>query len=489
MVDLTFEGIERADALDASAAEQVAECVRVLTSCIAKNNRLDAYRSGNVNMHECMENTSPDVTVEPSCPWGEVAVSSIVERSRFDGFTFRDQDGTAALRMAELTAGRPFGSGYARALRSGVTYGPAFLSVVRTPRGPRVRWHTAKTATGIWDMGEERLECGFAITKTRRVDDFAAPVPVECDLYTEGGLWELTRDSGLGGWKASFMPDPMGEPRMLAMPFMPDDENPFGHTRLSRSVRHMIREYIANAYNLHVASMLYAIGQKAIMGLSRQQFADIKDEKDGLALERVLLGVADKDGNSPHLEQWQQQSMEPLISVKRSLAQDFAAATSVPVSELISQDSNPTSAEALVAAKDKLISLVESVNDANREVLRKAALMIQAIDSECGLDDLTADQLGVSAHFRDPSTPSAAAMADSTLKMAQTIDGYSETDVCLERLGFDEGERYRIQAAQRKRQARLGASAILERNRQVSADADESGGAGALPGAAGRDGI
>lgn len=196
--------------------------------------------------------------------------------------------------------------------------------------------------------------------------------------------------------------------------------------------------------------------------------------------------MADKDGNSPHLEQWQQQSMEPLISVKRSLAQDFAAATSVPVSELISQDSNPTSAEALAAAKDKLISLVESVNDANREVLRKAALMVQAIDSECGLDGLTPDQLGVSAHFRDPATPSAAAMADSQLKIAQTIDGYSETDVCLERLGFDEGERFRIQAQQRRRQARLGASAILERNRrEVIAGEGDGGGAGEVRAQAG----
>lgn len=488
MIDVTFGSIESAAGLTVDAAEQLAECVRVLTSCRAKNDLLDVYLSGTIDVRRCLENVANDVRIATACPWGEVAVGSIVERSRFDGFTFRDPNGAAAQRMAEMTRGRPFASRYSSALRSGVAYGPAFLTVVRTEKGPRVRWHTAKTASGVWDMGEDRLECGLAVTKTKRIAVGSLPSIVECELYNASGVWVLTRSLGGSEWTATHQPDPMGEPRMLAMPFRPDDDSPLGHTRLSASVRHIMREYIANAYNIHVASMLYAVGQKAVMGLSRQQYADLKDSKDGLAMERILLGMADKDGNSPHLEQWSQQSMEPLISVKRSLAQDFASATSVPISELISQDSNPTSAEALAAAKDKLISLVESVNDANREVLRRAALMMQAIDSQCGIDGLNDDQMSVAAHFADPAAPSGAAMADMTLKIAQTVDGYAETDVCLERLGFDEGERYRIQAQQRKRQVRMGAQTILDRSRQVSADEDDGGRAGSVPGEPGPDG-
>ena len=484
MTSVDYSGIERASGLDALASERVEELVRTLVMSAAKNRVLDVYRDGTVDIKKCAEKVPQGTVLDAACPWGSVAVQSIVERSHFDGYTFPDQEGEAARRMRELARGNVTPSRYSRALKSGVTYGVAFVTVGRDPRArrPVARWHTAKSATGIWDYGRGQLECGMAVVETARRKGSSEIQPTKVDMYDDRGVWQITRRLDWTGWDAVYLEHPMGEPMMLAMPFLPDDESPLGHTRLSSAVRHIIREYLANALNTHVASAFYAIGQKAIMNLTKQQFDMLKDSKDGLAVESIFLGMMDKNGNSPRLDQWQQQSMEPLLSVRRALAQDFCAATSVPVSELISQDSNPTSAEALVAAKDKLISLVESVNEDNREVLRRVAMMLMAVDGDVGLDGLSEDQMAVSAHMRSPSTPSAAAMADSQLKIAQTIEGYGESDVCLERLGFDEGERYRIQAAQRKRQARMGASAILDRNRmEVGAGEDQSRGGEPLP--------
>lgn len=474
-MELAFEGIDRAEGLTSEAREQIWQCVSQLSQHMAKNNELDVYRDGTVSLGICTERVPENIKIEAACPWGNVAVQSIVERSKFDGFSFPDPESEEAERFKVITRNQSISSMYNRALKSSVTYGCGFVTVGRGKRGPIVRWHTAKTATGIWDMGEDRLECGLAIVKTkRRSAGFGYDVvPVACDFYTPGGVWELTRIDERNDWTAQYLPDPMGEPRMLAMPFMPDDESPLGHSRLSAAVRHIIREYLANALNTHVASTLYAIGQKAIMGLTKSQFESLSSNKEGLALESIILGMLDKDGNAPKLDQWAQQSMEPLISVKRSLAQDFAAATSVPISELISQDSNPTSAEALAAAKDKLISLVESMNEENRAVLRKVALMMQAIDNNVGLDGLSDDQYSVAAHMRNPATPSMAAMADSTVKLASAIEGFSKSDVCLKNLGFDESERYNIRMTQEKEAALQGAMTILNRNQPEAAYANQ----------------
>lgn len=478
MTPLDFAGIERASGLTQEASERVEELVGVLARASAKNSELDTYRDGNVPLGECTEKIPRGVVLDAACPWGAVAVQSIVERSRFDAFTFPDPDSDAARRLELIARGSVTASRYSRALKSGVTYGVAFVTVGRGPRGPVARWHTAKMASGVWDAGEGRLDCGLAVVGTGRRPLSHSLEPTKVDVHDAGGVWEITRTPDWLGWSARYLAHPMGEPMMLAMPFLPDDESPLGHTRLSAAVRHVVREYVANALNTHVASTFYAIGQKAIMGLSAKQFEELKASKDGLAVENIFLGMMDRDGNSPRLDQWSQQSMEPLLSVKRSLAQDFAAATSVPVSELISQDSNPTSAEALAASKDKLISLVESVNDDNAEVLRKAALMLQAVDSKCGLDGLSDEQAAVGVRFRRPSTPNDAAVADFAVKAASVIDGFGQTSVCQERLGFDQSERARLSSELRRVQARLGAMAVLDRNRQVIADEGDSGGAG-----------
>ena len=477
MTSFDFAGIERAEGLTPEAAERVEELVRVLQGASAKNAELDLYRDGAIAIEDCTEKVPIGIKMRAACPWGAVAVQSVVERSQFDAFTFPDPEGEAARRLEVLARGSVDSTRYARALKSAITYGVGFVTVCRSEGGPVARWHTARMASGLWDVGEGRLECGLAVVGTGRRPHSQSFEPTKVDVHDSGGVWEITRTPGWDGWEASYGEHPMGEPMMLAMPFLPDDESPLGHTRLSAAVRHVIREYLANALNVHVASTFYAIGQKAVMGLTKEQFNDLKGNKDGLAMDSIFLGMADRDGVSPHLEQWAQQSMEPLLSVKRSLAQDFAAATSVPVSELISQDSNPTSAEALAASKDKLISLVESVNDANSGVLRRAALMLMALDANRGLGGLSEEQRAVGVRFRSPATPSLAAQADFNVKVASVIEGYGQTSVCQERFGFDQSERTRMQSELRRVQARLGATAVLDRNRGVG-DEGYSGGAG-----------
>ncbi len=315
------------------------------------------------------------------------------------------------------------------------------------------------------DMAEGREACGMAIVGTSRRPHSLEEVPTRVDLYVTEGVWELTREGFSGRWGAEFRPHAMGRPRIVALVFEPDTAKPFGHTRISRSVRADVDEVMRLNLQLAVASEVSAIPQKALLGVTDSQWADIMEKGWDYAVGHVLaLSKEDPADPSPAFVQSQQITMSPLLEVKRSIAADFCSTTSVPISELNLNDTVYTSKDSLMAAKDNLVGLCESLNAANGRTLATIARMCMAIDDDVPLDGISDEQAGVMAHFLDPSTPSMASVADSTLKTAQAIEGYGQTSVCLERLGFDESERARIQGEIRRAQARAGATAVLARN-------------------------
>lgn len=429
---------------------------------------LDVFRaneSRNADLYRLYEGTLPLAkvpdfvpakykTMQLPCPWPEIAVQSVVERSQLDGYVFADKDSAYAARLREIADGCDLAGGYSMALTDAQITGVSFACIVRDELGASVRWHTAKSAAGIWDYQMQRLKCGFAIVDRERRkgsatgDDSQDTVPSKVDFYTAEGVWELSHIDGR--WAAEYVPDNMGAPRMVALVFRPDGTHPLGRSRFTRPMRSIAQEYMSNALNLHVASEYTALGQKWVTGLSDEQLAAMTAEKWRFTADAVV-GFTDnpQTGSAPSMGNFTQQSMEPIISVKRSLAMDFAAASSIPISELLTQDSNPTSAEALAAAKDKLISLVERVNRASKRTLKQIALMLMAVDGDKALSELSDEERGVMVHMREPSTPTASAMAASAVQLAAVIEGYGGTSVCKERLGFDEDERARIDSETR----------------------------------------
>ena len=61
-------------------------------------------------------------------------------------------------------------------------------------------------------------------------------------------------------------------------------------------------------------------------------------------------------------------------------------------------------------------------------------------------DELTDEEKAVVAHFKNPAMPSVAATADAAVKIAGARQGFAETDVFLEMLGFDQADIRRIRA-------------------------------------------
>lgn len=440
-------------AMAASDAADLAQCVAVLAANDARNDELYDVYEGTVPLRK-VPTIVPDRyrDLRIGCPWPEVAVQSVVERSRLSRFVFEDGAEEEAERLREISERCDLALGYQGALTDALVAGVSFAVVGRDEAGACVRWHTARTASGLWDYAHGRLACGMAIVdRTRRRaatgDEARDTIPSKVDFYTPRGCWELTRVGDSPAWDAEWLPDAMGEPRMVALPFRPDGTHPLGRSRFTRPMRCIVQEYMANALDLYVASEFTALGQKWATGLTDEQLRAFVEQKWRFSADTAILATDNPGtGGNPQFGNFTQQSMEPILSVKRSLATDFAAASSIPISELLTQDSNPTSAEALTAAKDKLIALVESVNARSSRVLRRIALMLMAVDSDTGLDGLTDAQRSVMVHMRRPETMSAAAESDAIMKKCSTFPFLATSDVAIEEAGFTEDQQDRLKS-------------------------------------------
>lgn len=435
----------------AADARDLAQCVAVLGANEGRNHDLYEVYEGTVPLRK-VPTLVPDQykSLRIGCPWPEVAVQSVVERSRLAGFVFPDEGDDGGLR--EVAERCDLAQGYQSALTDALVTGVSFAVVGRDEVGACVRWHTARNAAGLWDYAHGRLRCGFAIVdRARRSvatgDETRDTVPSKVDFYTPLGCWELTREGTSPAWSAEWLPDPAGEPRIVALPFRPDGTHPLGRSRFSAPIRAIVQEYMANALNLHVASEYTALGQKWATGLSDEQFSALAEAKWKFTADNAILATENPDTNAaPQFGNFTQQSMEPILSVKRSLATDFAAAASIPISELLTQDSNPTSAEALTAAKDKLIALVESVNERNRRVLRRIALLLMAVEGNCPVSGLTDAQRAVMVRMERPETISAAAQSTAIMQKCSTFPFLSTSDVAIEEAGFTEDQQARLKA-------------------------------------------
>ena len=72
--------------------------------------------------------------------------------------------------------------------------------------------------------------------------------------------------------------------------------------------------------------------------------------------------------------------------------------------------------------------------------------MAIAIANNMRLDELTNEQRDIIAHFKNPAMPSVAVTADAAIKIASVRQGFAQTDVFAEMLGFDKADIRRIKA-------------------------------------------
>lgn len=76
--------------------------------------------------------------------------------------------------------------------------------------------------------------------------------------------------------------------------------------------------------------------------------------------------------------------------------------------------------------------------------------MALAIELGITPDEFPEEIQDIIAHFKNPAMPSVASTTDAALKIATAREGFAQTDIFLEMIGFDQADIRRIRAQEQR---------------------------------------
>lgn len=166
----------------------------------------------------------------------------------------------------------------------------------------------------------------------------------------------------------------------------------------------------------------------------------------------VLFGTTNPEtGEKPSFGQLTQGNIEPHVQMLRMLATQYSAATGLAVTDVgVVNDANPTSSEAIIAQSQTLILMAEQLNRTNGDALYRIGKMALAIELGSTPGELPDNEKEIIAHFKNPAMPSVASTTDAALKIATAREGFAQTDIFLEMIGFDQADIRRIRAQEQR---------------------------------------
>lgn len=388
--------------------------------------------------------------LEIGCAWGAKCVDVLAARSMFDGFV--GLEGADVPEMTRLVAANRLTAEYPKACRDELKFGCTFATLSADPElGCRIRFHSPRTAAARWNGERGRIDCGFAVIANRpksRYDHELEPCLV--NLYTDEAIWVLRKGED-DIWRAEEHRHGMGRPLMEPLVWNGTSEKPLGRSRIKAPVRRLIQGYVRTMANATIGLEFATSPQKYLLGITDQQYDLVINDKFRQYVGSIIAATNNPEtGEKPTFGQLQQGTIAPHVQMMRTLATQFSAATGLTETDVgIVNDSNPSSADAILAQSATLVGMAEELNHGNGDALGVIARMAMAIDAGVSPEELTQEQLAVVAHFKNPAMPSVSVTTDAAIKIAGARAGFAETDVFLEMIGFDPADIRRIRAQER----------------------------------------
>lgn len=454
--------------------ERLKKLIDVYGIHFSKNNVKERYYEGKVSLNEVNLGIAlPDSLskLEIGCAWGAKAVDVLASRSMFDGFV--GMNGEDIDTLDRIVYDNNLISEYIKACRDELKYGCTFATLsADTNIGCKIRFHSPRTAAGLWNGEKGRIDCGFAIIDTIPDESIQSWTPTLINYYTDDCIWIIRRENYV--WRAEAHPHKMGRPLMEPIIWNATSNKPFGRSRIKEPIRRLIQGYVRTIANATIGLEFATSPQKYLLGVTDEQYESLINEKFRQYVGSIIASTINPEtGEKPTFGQLQQGNISPHVEMIRVLATQFSAATGLSVTDTgVVNDANPTSSDAILAQTQTLIGMAEQLNTGNSYALRNIALMAIAIVNRSSLSELSDEERDIIAHFKNPAMPSVAVTADAAIKIASARTAFADTDTFLEMIGFDKADIRRI----RSQEQRSRGLALLENsfnNEEVNADINQ----------------
>lgn len=444
---------ENVNGLDDDAKEKLRKLLEVYSYAQPNNNIKERYYEGKITLNEVNLGIALPKGIaglQIGCSWGAKTVDVLAGRSMFDGFV--GENGEEVDELAKIVKDNNLIAEYPKACRDELKIGCSFITLSADDDIKcRIRFHSTRSASAIWDGEKGRIAYGMAILDTAPSNDNINNwTPSVIRLDTEDAMWILTRSEAT--WAAEKHPHKLGRPLMEPLVYNPTSAKPFGQSRIKEPIRRLIQGYVRTIANATIGLEFSTAPQKYLLGVTDEQFDAVVNQKFQQYVGNILASTVNPEtGEKPSFGQLQQGSITPHVEMLRILSTQFSAATGLTVTDTgVVNDANPTSSDAILAQSQTLVSMAEQLNARNADSLRTIALMAIAIANDVTLDELTDTQKNIVAHFKNPAMPSVAVTADAAIKIASARPEFASTDTFLEMIGFDQADIRRIKAQEQR---------------------------------------
>ena len=387
--------------------------------------------------------------------WPEKAVFSLSNRCHWDGVVAPD-GGDDPYGLSAVLAENRFSTEIKQAIASAATHGVSFIATLPgdvTAGDPPVLVlpYSAMTAAALWDRRRRGLRAGLLIND---VDYLGRPT--ELILLTPHVMVSMAPLGSQGWFVTGHVEHNLGRTPMEALVYRGNLDRPLGRSRLTDGVLSIVDRAVRASMRMDVSSELFTAPGLLLRGVDKGTFDQIKSSWSW-RLGSVKGVSRDEEGDLPEVDVIPQQSMQPYTDQLRELAQEMAGALSLPVGSLGIVQDNPSSADAIYAAKEDLVTECSDFNDAASYSLNRIYCNIIALRDGV----LPEDARLIDTHWRNPAQPSIVSRSDAMIKQIQAIPNLALTDVALEELGYTQQQITRIRAQIDRAQRRETLSAIL----------------------------
>ena len=455
-----ISAIRDAAGLPSELRDTADQLVKVGTAHARRNLLLSRYYDGDIVVQDRGRRVSAKrLENDQVCYWPEAVVDKLAERIRLEYFVTSDgSDDT----LDAIMDGSNVVNEYASFLTSKLVHGPMFCAVNNTAGGVRVRMHNALDAAALPDP-ERRpglVGAGLCVARTERTRWSSGFVPTQVNMYTPGAVTVFTR-TDQQHWRAETVAVPERDPMFYAFVHKRSGERPFGKSRITKAIRCYTEDAVRVLWNHEVAAAVYSQPMRALLGLSDAQYDALIGKKDAVYNDRMLLTAVNDEGQPPNLVQLTASSPEPYIASLRMLASLVSGASGVPLASLGITTDNPSSADAIQAAREDICLVAEDDIASDKWTLRRVAMCAMAVNEGISTDQLTERQRSVSAHFANPTIPSLNARASFVQMVGSMDEGFAQTTVGREMLGFDQATIARLESDERRAASNAAISAMF----------------------------
>lgn len=356
--------------------------------------------------------TPPNMAWYTAClGWCGTAVDSLADRLQVRAFK-NDEFGIGEI-FEQNNADILFDSSVLGALISSCD----FVYIIPDDTGyPSLQVIDGGNATGVIDTSTGLLYEGYAVLER---DEHDRPV---LEAYFEP--YKITYVNSAGAVR--IFEHNVAYPLLVPIIYKPDAKRPFGHSRITRSCMSLVDSAVRTLKRSEISAEFFSIPQKYITGLS--QDAE-RMEKWKATMSTFMTFTKDKDGDSPKLGQFEQQSMTPHFEQFRLLASAFAGQTGLTLDDLGFPNDNPSSAEAIRATHEALRLTARKAQKQFASGIKNVGML-----SACLRDDFDysrsafADLKVLWTPVFEPDGAGLSQIGDGAIKINQAVEGYFDKE-------------------------------------------------------------